>query len=142
VPSEGAAGVPGQSAFELAVANGFTGTEAEWLASLQGAPGAAGAAAPPNTVPSGNYTSLLSQISDWFQQLERTTRLEFQLRDQLSRTTNTTTRATLTAAINKATGKTTVTGGKFSYGGTTYYQESFINTTINNLQAKLKGLTA
>lgn len=33
--SNGAAGQPGASAYEIAVANGFTGTEAEWLASLQ-----------------------------------------------------------------------------------------------------------
>lgn len=32
-------GVRGLSAYEVAVANGFVGTETEWLASLQGAPG-------------------------------------------------------------------------------------------------------
>lgn len=31
--------VPGPSAYEVAVDEGFTGTEAEWLASLEGAPG-------------------------------------------------------------------------------------------------------
>ena len=33
----------GKSAYEVAVENGFSGTEAEWLASLKGEPGAAGA---------------------------------------------------------------------------------------------------
>lgn len=36
-------GIPGQSAYEIAVANGFVGSEAAWLASLVGAPGAPGA---------------------------------------------------------------------------------------------------
>lgn len=46
------AGRPGKSAYELAVALGFAGTEAEWLASLvgpagpQGEPGPAGPAGP------------------------------------------------------------------------------------------------
>lgn len=40
----GAAGKDGKSAYELAVAGGFTGTEAEWLTSLKGATGATGAA--------------------------------------------------------------------------------------------------
>ena len=37
------AGADGASAYQIAVNNGFEGTEAEWLASLQGAPGAQGA---------------------------------------------------------------------------------------------------
>lgn len=32
--ANGAAGTPGSSAYEIAVANGFTGTEADWIASL------------------------------------------------------------------------------------------------------------
>lgn len=32
----GVAGAPGKSAYQLAVQNGFVGTEIEWLASLQG----------------------------------------------------------------------------------------------------------
>jgi hypothetical protein len=36
----------GESAYEIAVRNGFVGTEAEWLASLEGADGAAGDDAP------------------------------------------------------------------------------------------------
>lgn len=42
----GQQGPRGNSAYEVAVANGFSGTEAEWLASLHGAPGAAGADGP------------------------------------------------------------------------------------------------
>jgi hypothetical protein len=38
----GPAGPAGPSAYETAVANGFVGTEAEWLASLEGEPGLAG----------------------------------------------------------------------------------------------------
>lgn len=37
-------GAKGKSAYEIAVDNGFEGTEAQWLASLKGADGAAGAA--------------------------------------------------------------------------------------------------
>ena len=36
----------GKSAYEIAVDNGFVGTEAQWLASLQGAQGPAGASGP------------------------------------------------------------------------------------------------
>ncbi len=46
----GAQGRPGQSAYELAVASGFAGTEAEWLASLKGDTGPQGPAAPDKTV--------------------------------------------------------------------------------------------
>lgn len=38
----GADGADGDSAYEVAVAGGFTGTEAEWLASLQGPEGPQG----------------------------------------------------------------------------------------------------
>ena len=38
----GEAGTAGKSAYEIAVENGFVGTEAEWLASLKGESGAAG----------------------------------------------------------------------------------------------------
>lgn len=37
--ANGAAGTPGESAYDVAVDNGFVGTEAEWLASLKGADG-------------------------------------------------------------------------------------------------------
>ncbi len=40
---EGGPGAAGASAYEVAVANGFVGTEPQWLASLVGAPGADGA---------------------------------------------------------------------------------------------------
>ncbi len=39
----GGAGIAGASAYEIAVANGFVGTEAAWLASLKGAKGDTGA---------------------------------------------------------------------------------------------------
>lgn len=39
---QGAQGEPGKSAYELAVEQGFIGTEAQWIASLAGTPGAAG----------------------------------------------------------------------------------------------------
>lgn len=45
----GPAGPPGDSAYQIAVANGFVGNEAAWLASLQGATGATGATGPAGT---------------------------------------------------------------------------------------------
>lgn len=45
---EGATGADGRSAYQVAVDNGFQGTVTQWLASLVGPPGAAGAA---STVP-------------------------------------------------------------------------------------------
>ncbi|KGL66827.1 hypothetical protein LX03_05850 [Limosilactobacillus mucosae] len=39
---KGDAGADGKSAYEVAVANGYTGTQAQWLASLKGADGKAG----------------------------------------------------------------------------------------------------
>ena len=44
--ADGADGADGQSAYALAVANGFVGTEAEWLASLKGPKGDAGDVGP------------------------------------------------------------------------------------------------
>ena len=43
----GAPGTPGASAYAIAIANGFVGTEAEWLASLEGPPGVDGPEGPP-----------------------------------------------------------------------------------------------
>ncbi|MFE6474592.1 hypothetical protein [Streptomyces rochei] len=43
----GPAGAEGDSAYEVAVTNGFTGTEAEWLASLVGPQGVQGIQGPP-----------------------------------------------------------------------------------------------
>ena len=40
--SDGADGAPGLSAYEIALQNGFVGTEADWLASLVGPAGAPG----------------------------------------------------------------------------------------------------
>ncbi len=47
----GTPGPAGASAYEVAVANGFVGTEAEWLASLEGAPGLDGKDGADSTVP-------------------------------------------------------------------------------------------
>lgn len=41
--ADGKDGAPGKSAYQIAVDNGFTGTETEWLASLKGADGTPGA---------------------------------------------------------------------------------------------------
>jgi uncharacterized protein (TIGR02145 family) len=49
--SAGTNGTNGQSAYQAAVSNGFVGTEAQWLTSLQGAQGIQGAAGP--TGPAG-----------------------------------------------------------------------------------------
>lgn len=46
---QGPAGADGASAYEVAVANGFVGTEAEWLASLQGPQGVQGIQGVPGT---------------------------------------------------------------------------------------------
>ena len=43
---KGEKGEPGDSAYQVAVQNGFQGTEEEWLASLKGAKGDAGAQGP------------------------------------------------------------------------------------------------
>lgn len=40
--ADGADGTNGQSAYQIAVASGFVGTEAQWLLSLKGEPGPAG----------------------------------------------------------------------------------------------------
>ncbi len=42
VPTGGLQGPAGASAYQVAVANGFVGTEAQWIASLAGPPGAPG----------------------------------------------------------------------------------------------------
>lgn len=47
---KGDEGDPGLSAYQVAVANGFTGAEADWLASLQGEPGDPGPAGGPSQV--------------------------------------------------------------------------------------------
>ena len=44
VGTPGAAGTNGKSAYEIARANGFTGTESDWIASLKGEKGDTGAA--------------------------------------------------------------------------------------------------
>lgn len=54
LPDGAGTGADGASAYEVAVANGFVGTEVEWLASLEGPEGPQGPAGPPgadSTVP-------------------------------------------------------------------------------------------
>jgi hypothetical protein len=55
---QGTAGINGASAYQVAVTNGFVGTEAQWLASLVGAQGAQGAQGPEGPQgPAGNASS-------------------------------------------------------------------------------------
>lgn len=54
-PGVGKTGDPGNNAYEVAVLNGFVGTEEEWLASLEGDPGTSGSAA---TIAIGTVTTL------------------------------------------------------------------------------------
>lgn len=58
----GLQGEDGASAYEVAVINGYTGSETEWLASLKGEKGDVGPQGPPGTA-SGGYTSSLSPDS-------------------------------------------------------------------------------
>lgn len=54
VGTGGTVGPAGKSAYEVAVVNGFVGTESQWLASLEGAPGSPGTPGSPgadSTVP-------------------------------------------------------------------------------------------
>jgi hypothetical protein len=56
--ADGADGAPGLSAYQVAVANGFVGTEAAWLASLEGDPGPTG---PPG--PGGGTSSVYDNVA-------------------------------------------------------------------------------
>lgn len=56
----GATGEPGASAYQVAVDNGYTGTEEEWLASLKGAPGNNGS----DGAPGENGTTFTPHISE------------------------------------------------------------------------------
>lgn len=49
-------GFQGESAYEIAVKNGYTGTETEWLASLVGEQGPQGEQGPAGTSPSASVT--------------------------------------------------------------------------------------
>lgn len=51
------AGIDGSSAYALAVAGGFTGNQAAWIASLVGATGAAGAAGAAGSTGSATLTA-------------------------------------------------------------------------------------
>jgi hypothetical protein len=65
----GADGAPGESAYELAVANGFVGTEEDWLASLEGAPGPPGAGVEdldPVVVSVGRSTTITPTASAYY----------------------------------------------------------------------------
>jgi hypothetical protein len=118
------------------VGDGGAGTGDTVVPGSAGPPGPQGA---PGTLPTG-YSSTLNQLLDWFQQLDRTTRLISQLRTSIANTHDTTKKKKLQAALDKATGKTVVSGGKFSYGGHNYYQQSWLNNIINELQKKLGAL--
>ncbi len=65
-------GPDGDSAYEVAVANGFAGTEAEWLASLEGDEGGDGASAYALAVANG-YDGT---VAEWLTDLEGTTAYE------------------------------------------------------------------
>lgn len=52
----GTRGIPGKSAYEVAVENGYVGTEEEWLASLVGPEGPEGPRGPANTLSIGTVT--------------------------------------------------------------------------------------
>lgn len=54
---KGDPGATGESAYQIALDNGFVGTEAEWLASLKGAPGSDAAVDAETAVPTSLYPS-------------------------------------------------------------------------------------
>lgn len=60
---QGTAGINGASAYQVAVTNGFVGTEAQWLASLVGAQGAQGPQGPAGTA---NSNSGYYQVQELF----------------------------------------------------------------------------
>lgn len=61
----GAAGAPGASAYAVAVSNGFTGSETEWLASLAGPPGETGDSAYQVAVSNG----FVGSEAEWLESL-------------------------------------------------------------------------
>lgn len=102
-------------------------------------PGVPGPQGPAGTLPTG-YATTLNAIMDWFQRLDATTRLIARLRTQIANTNDKDRKRKLQNTLDKATGETKIEGGKFTYGGTTYYQTTWITKQINELQEKLAGL--
>lgn len=101
-------------------------------------PGPAGPTGPAGTFPAG-YSNALNSITEWFQRLDATTRLIARLSDAVRRADNPREKKKLQAALDKATGKDALADGKFTYGGKTYYQVTFINKQINELQKTFTG---
>lgn len=67
--ADGADGVDGLSAYQVAVNNGFVGTEAAWLASLVGAEGAPGADGADGSIwhsGTGAPSGALGKVTDWY----------------------------------------------------------------------------
>ena len=61
---DGAPGTDGKSAYEIAIANGFIGTEAEWLESLRGSDGKDGEQSPPGNDGKDGITPDISDYPD------------------------------------------------------------------------------
>ena len=61
---DGAPGTDGKSAYEIAIANGFIGTEAEWLESLRGSDGKDGEQGPPGNDGKDGITPDISDYPD------------------------------------------------------------------------------
>ena len=61
---DGAPGTDGKSAYEIAIANGFIGTEAEWLESLRGSDGKDGERGPPGNDGKDGITPDISDYPD------------------------------------------------------------------------------
>lgn len=68
---DGVNGIDGKSAYEIAVANGFTGTEVEWLESLKGSDGRDGADGLP-----GKIIGITVHNTDWITTAAGTTSAE------------------------------------------------------------------
>lgn len=60
-PPSQVSGLPGKTAYELAVENGFDGSESDWLSSLVGPQGVQGPPGPPEI---GGYPIVTAEITD------------------------------------------------------------------------------